>query len=415
MLRGRVRIPGSKSHTIRSVVLASLAEGKSEIMAPLVSADSLAAVRAYQNLGAHIDCGDIWSVRGTGGDIRPPDNIVDVANSGTTLRLAIGSAALLKEGAAVFTGDDQIRARPVGPLLNSLNDLGATCLSTRSDGRAPVVIRGALRGGRTTIDAVTSQYLTSLLINTPLASHNSVIEVTRLNEQPYVEMTLNYLDEQQIRYTHDGFRRFEIQGRQRYRPFKKHIPADFSSATFFLCAGVILEGDLILEGLDFSDTQGDKVVVDILRQMGADITVNDRELLVQGGDLNGIDIDLNDTPDALPALAVVACFARGRTRLLNVPQARLKETDRIAVMARELIRLGAIVKELPDGMEIERSTLKPAGLHGHDDHRVVMALSLAALALEGTSTIDTAEAVNVTFPDYVPLMQSVGAKITLVE
>jgi len=412
-LCGRIAIPGSKSHTIRAVALASLADGVSEIAAPLDSADTLAAVACYRKLGAEITTDSTWTIKGTAGNLTVPDDVIDVGNSGTTLRFAIASAALLSEGAAVFTGDDQIRSRPVGPLINSLNDLGAHCISTRGNGKAPIRVQGTLTGGQTTIEAVTSQYLSALLINTPLAANDTIINVSKLNEPPYVHMTLDYLDLQGIAYKNEDMKRFTIKGSQSYHAFQRRIPADFSSATFFFCAGAILDAELTLEGLDFSDRQGDKVVPDILREMGADIRIDDTKVLVRPGELNGIDIDLNNTPDALPALAVVACFAQSPTRLYNVAQARLKETDRIAVMAGELAKLGANVSELPDGLIIKPAPLHSAQLHGHHDHRIVMALSLAGLALPGSTTIDTAQAVSVTFPDYVDLMQSVGAKIEL--
>jgi len=415
VLRGRVGIPGSKSHTIRGVALGSLAAGESELIRPLVSADTLSAVECYRKLGAAIECGQSWHIKGVGGRPHVPDDIIDVGNSGTTLRFAVGSAALLSDGAAVFTGDEQIRSRPLGPLVESLNDLGASCFSSRGNGKAPVVVRGTIKGGSTKIDAVTSQYLSSLLINTPLAEKDSLIEVSRLNEQSYVEITLAYLNEQKIAYECDGFKRFRVKGGQGYRGFSKRIPADFSSATFFFCAGAILDAELILEGLDFSDTQGDKAVVDILRAMGAEIRIEADGVFVKGGGLHGIDIDMNDIPDALPAMAVVGCFAQGQTRLYNVAQARLKETDRIAVMAQELGRMGANIQEQPDGLIIKQSKLCAARLRGHGDHRIVMALSLAGMSLDEPSVIDTAEAVNVTFPEYVDLMRSVGADLHIID
>lgn len=413
VLRGQVAIPGSKSHTIRSVVLASLADGKSEIIAPLVSADTAAAVNCYRHLGAQIDCGQTWKIKGIAGKVSVPDNIIDVANSGSTLRFALGSAALINDGTVVFTGDQQIRSRPIGALLDSLNDLGANCFSTRGNGKAPVVAQGKLTGGQTNIDAVTSQYLTSLLLSCPLADGDSIIDVTTLNEQPYIEITLNYLDEQNIEYTNDNFKRFKIKGGQKYHGFTKKIPADFSSATFFFCAGSILDAELVLEGLDFNDAQGDKAIVDVLKQMGADIEIRDSKVTVKQSELQGIEIDMNSMPDALPAMAVVGCFAGGQTRLYNVPQARLKETDRIAVMARELSKMGADITEQPDGLVIKQSKLHGAKLGGYSDHRVVMALSLAGMAIEGETVIDTAEAVDVTFPDYVKLMQSLGGKLSI--
>lgn len=415
VLRGEVNIPGSKSHTIRCVALASLAHGESEIIAPLVSADTAAAVNCYRMLGAEIECGESWRVKGTGGAVQLPQNVVDVGNSGVTLRFAMGSTALLENGAAVFTGDHQIRQRPVGPLLQSLNDLGAQCFSTRGNGRVPVVVRGKLTGGETTIESVTSQYLSALLVNTPLAAKDSIINVTKLNEKPYVQITLDYLDEQGIAYEHDDMVQFRVRGGQQYRGFTKRVPGDFSSATFFLCAGAMLEGELTLKGLDMQDAQGDKAVIDILKAMGAEIDVSDAAIVVRRGELRGIEVDLNATPDALPGLAVVACFAEGVTRLVNVAQARVKETDRIAVMAAELSKLGGKVTELPDGLEIEGAKLHAGHLCGHDDHRVVMALAVAGLALEGECVIDTAEAVNVTFPNFVQLMQAVGGNVRMTE
>jgi 3-phosphoshikimate 1-carboxyvinyltransferase len=418
-LRGAVDIPGSKSHTIRAVAIASLAAGESQILAPLDSLDTRCAVGCYGALGAQIDAAsaDVWHVTGTGGRIRPPQNIIDVGNSGTTLRIALSSAALIPpgQGCAVFTGDYQIRRRPIGPLLQSLTELGAQAFSTRNNGCAPAVVRGPLRGGRTSIAAVTSQYLSSLLIHCPLCAEPTEILVTELNEQPYVQMTLDWLDRQGIRYSQEDLRHFGIPPAQGYRAFQYRIPADFSSATFFLCAAAITDADVELRGLDFGDSQGDKAVVEYLRQMGARVQIGPSSIRVRGGDLRGVELDLNATPDALPALAVVGALAEGATRLVNVPQARLKETDRIAVMAGELTKLGVRCRELPDGLVVEQSGIRGGAVNGHDDHRVVMALAVAGLAAEGAVTVDTAEAVNVTFPQFPALMRCLGADLEMLE
>jgi len=411
-LRGSVEIPGSKSHTIRAVAVASLAEGTSRIDTPLVSADTLAAVDAYRALGATIDLqANVWHVQGTGGQLRAPDNVIDVRNSGTSLRTAVGSAALLAKGRAVFTGDDQIRQRPIGPLAQSLNELGASVTSTRDNGCAPLVVGGRLRGGKTRIEAVTSQYLSSLLLNCPLAEATCEIDVPLLNERPYVHITLGWLKRGGIELQRDELRRFRVPGGQRYRPVDVRVPADFSSATFFLAAGVLGENDVVLKGLDFDDPQGDKAVVDYLRQMGAQIDVEPDSVRVRPGELTGCELDLNATPDALPMLAVLGCFATGRTSLVNVPQARLKETDRIAVMRAELSKMGAQVTERPDGLVIEQSDLHAAELDGHHDHRVVMALAVASCAIEGETRIRTAEAVEVTFPTFIECMNRLGADL----
>jgi 3-phosphoshikimate 1-carboxyvinyltransferase len=413
-LAGSVEIPGSKSHTIRAVTIASLARGDSVIRKPLVASDTLSAVSACRLLGAEINKPDEWRVRGVGGKPRVPDNVIDVGNSGTTLYIALGTASLV-DGTSVFTGDDQIRRRPAGPIIEALNALGANLESTRGNGMAPIIVRGPLRGGKIELDgSKTSQYLTSLLMNCPLAEGGTTIDVANLIEKPYVEMTLRWIEEQGIEVENQDFQKFIIPGRQSYKPFDRAVPADWSSATFFMCAAAITGAELTLLGLDPNDTQGDKAVVDVLREMGALAewrveSPERRALVISGGALRGATLDLSDTPDALPALAVTACFAEGETKLVNVPQARLKETDRIAVMCQELAKMGADIEELPDGLVIRGSRLKPAEVYGHYDHRVIMSLAVAGLAIEGETTIYTAEALNVTFPNFMELMTSLGA------
>jgi 3-phosphoshikimate 1-carboxyvinyltransferase len=416
-LKGTVLIPGSKSHTIRAVAIASLAAGQSLIRNPLDSSDTQAAVACYRALGAVIDTSDpkLWKVTGTGGDISAPSEIIDVGNSGTTLRIAMGSAALAQTGrTTTFTGDEQIQTRPVGPLMDALSELGAKCKSLKNNGKAPLEITGKLTGGRTAIAATTSQYLSSLLLCAPLASNDTEIDVTLLNEPGYVQMTLDWLDKQQIKYDNQQMRQFRIKGNQSYKAFDATIPADFSSATFFLCAAAMSADNVTLLGLDFADSQPDKAVVDYLKTMGADINIRPNSVTVKAAPLKGAELDMNKTPDALPAMAVTAAFAEGSTKLLNVPQARSKETDRIKCMAQELKKMDVDVEELPDGLIIRQSRPKPVELHGWADHRIVMALSLAGLNLDGQCTIDTAEAISVTFPNYVELMKGIGANMELV-
>jgi 3-phosphoshikimate 1-carboxyvinyltransferase len=414
-LHGRVEMPPSKSHTIRAVVIATLAEGISEIVKPLRSFDTEACVGACKALGAEIgDMGDVWRVCGTDGNIKTPDNVIDVKNSGTTLYVILGSAAL-SAGYSVITGDEQTRRRPAQPLVNSLNDLGAEIFSTRQNGCAPFVLKGPLRGGRTAIHCPTSQYLTSLLINAPLAQAQTEIEVLSLNEEPYIEMTLGWLKEQGIRFEREGMRLFRIEGGQGYKSFKRRVPGDFSSATFFLVAAAITGSELTLDGLEMSDTQGDKAVVTMLREMGAEVEEVRGGIRIRGRQLRGGEFDLNATPDALPAMAVAGCFASGTTRLRNVAQARLKETDRIRVMRQELENMGGRVEELEDGLMIEESPLRGADVYGHGDHRVVMALAVAGLRATGQTRIDTAESVGVTFPNFIDLMRECGARISTEE
>ena len=412
-IAGSVRIPASKSHMVRALFIATLANGTSTLRNPLSSGDTNACRATCAALGATIrDAETAWIVTGTGGALATPKGMIDVGNSGTTLYVAL-SVAALADHAISFTGDYQIQRRSAQPLLTSLRQLGASAVSLSDNGCAPIRISGPLRGGATSIECPTSQYLSSLLLACPLGRGTSEIAVPLLNEQPYVEMTLDWLARQDIVVEHAGMAHFVVQGCQKYKPFDRDIPADFSSATFFLVAAAITGGDVTLKGLDMRDTQGDKAVVGMLGQMGAKIESGDDFVRVHGGSLKGIDLDLNATPDALPAMAVAGCFASGTTRIHNVAQARIKETDRIAVMTRELRALGADIEEQPDGLIVRESALNGGTVHGHDDHRIVMAMVVAGLRAKGPIVVDSAEAMRVTFPSFAALMQSLGASVEL--
>ena len=422
-LSGVVSVPGSKSHTIRAVAIASLANGTSHIHKPLISNDTLSAVSCYRSLGAEIDTknDDLWVINGVNGQINPINTRIDVANSGTTMNLAIGTCALISpEKEVTLTGDHQIQNRPVGPILNAVNDLGANGSTHKGNGCPPLTISGKLRGGKTTVRCTSSQYLSSLLLACPLAEGVSEISVPLLYEPDYARITLDWLNRQGIRYDmKDDLSWFRIPGGQHYSAFDLPIPADFSSATFFLCAGVLTGEEVIVQGLDFGDSQPDKAVAEYLIAMGAGLSSTKDGIRIGRSELTGCEIDMNRTPDALPAMAVTACFAEGETRLVNVPQARDKETDRITCMARELTKIGADIKELPDGLVIRGraggSNLTSGAVHGYGDHRIVMAMSLAGMALDGQMSIDTAEAINVTFPEYVTLMNQLGAQMKITD
>jgi len=331
------------------------------------------------------------------------------------MNMALGSAALVSDGLVVLTGDEQVRRRPNGPLAQALNDLGASLRSTRNNGCPPFVVGGHLRGGEASIEAKTSQYVSSLLLNCPLAELDTRLHVPLMYEKPYAVMTLDWLKRQGILVEYDDeLTEFHIRGNQAYEPVNGPIPGDFSSATFFLCAGALPENEVLCQGLDMNDTQGDKAVIDFLRQMGAEVTVREDGILVHARELHGCEIDLNATPDALPMMAVMGCFAKGETRLVNVPQARLKETDRIRVMRTELEKLGANIKELEDGLVIQESQLHPATVEGHGDHRIVMSLAIAATQIKGQTTINGYEAVNITFPGFLDALQGIGGKGRLI-
>ncbi len=416
-LSGRVRIPGSKSHTIRALILSALADGTSTIRTPLESQDTRSGFDAIRSLGATVrtekdEHGDeIWIVDGFGSTPKAEGQTIDVGNSGTTLYIALAVAALAS-GEIIFDGDEQIRRRSAQNLLSSLADLGVNINST-GNGCCPITIRGPITGGTTSMECPTSQYLSALLIAAPLAQGQTEIHVPLLYEQPYVEMTLQWIKSLGINLEYKpDLSYFKIQGGQKYKSFDRAVAADFSSATFFLCAAAATGSELLVEGLDMADTQGDKAVIDYLRAMGAKIEQEDGGVRVYSGHpLYGAELDLNATPDALPAMAVTAAVATGKTVLGNVPQARIKETDRIAVMASELSTLGVKVEELEDGLVIEGGTIQSGTVGGHGDHRIVMAFAVAGLLAKGAVTVDTAEAAAVTFPTFTDLLSSIGGNL----
>ena len=417
-LAGSIRIPASKSHTIRGVVVGTLADGRSVLTNPLDAADTQSAASCCRELGARIDQPEErWTIDGIGGALPSEPMALDVGNSGTTLGNLLGLCAT---GTAPITldGDTSIRTRPYGPLLRSLEQLGATVESAGPSGIAPITIRGPLRGGEATVDGTTSIYLTPLLVACPLASGPSVLRVDgTMNEKGYVRMTLDWLEAAGIEVSvNEDLTVAEIPGGQSYRPVDRPVAADFSTAAFPACAAVLAAtSDVVLEGLDFADSQGDKVVFDILKEMGARFEIDSVVTVHPTDRLRGRRIDLSGAPDALPMLSVVACAAEGETVFENVAMARIKETDRIAVMRQELTKMGASIEERPDGLIIRGSALRGVEVDGQDDHRVVMALAVAGLIAEGTTTVQGAESVRITYPTFVSSMQGLGARFEEVE
>ena len=431
---GSIRVPASKSHTIRALFIALSADGTSRIGRPLESPDGRAALSFARALGAEVhtepqDDDRAWVVTPPDRPM-PPENIVDVGNSGTTLYFAIATAARV-EGFAVLTGDEQIRRRPAGPLLDAVTELGATAISTRQNDCAPIVVGGGLEGGTVSIECPTSQYLSALLLAAPFAEQRTDIDVRLLNEKPYVDMTVDWLCSHGVALERDGYARFSIEPGAAFSPVDRDIPGDWSSAAFFILAAVAAQSDLFLEGLDPGDSQGDKAIVDYLAQMGVPFEWDTERLLVRGSAVETpepVDFDLNATPDALPAMALAAAFANGNSTLGNVPQARIKETDRIAVLRRELAKVGVEAEELPDGLVVHgkgrpaagrrvggASGAPGAGNHGgaltggvvdsHGDHRIAMAFAAAALGAGEAITIHNADCAEITVPGFYGLLE----------
>jgi len=410
-LSGEVFAPPSKSYTHRAILITSLGPGGS-IKRPLLSADTRATISASQAFGAEIDIDEDVKIKGVADRPRTPEDVINVLNSGTTLRFCSAVAALT-EG-AVLTGDASIRSRPNGPLLSSLSDLGAQAFSIRNNGKAPLVVRGRMKGGTARLDgSVSSQFLSALLISAPLAEEETRIVIQgELKSRPYAEMTLDMLAEAGIRIE-PGEQEFLVPGNQSFGLKGYTIPGDFSSASYPMAAAAVTGSEVTVKGV-LPSRQGDSAIIDILRRMGAEVSW-DREkgdLRVRGGELQAVDVDAGRTPDLVPTIAVLGALAKGKTTVFNAEHVRHKETDRLHAMAVEISRMGADIKERPDGLEITGGKLHGTKVHGHHDHRIVMALAVAGL-VAGDTEIDTAESVDVSYPGFFAQMKGLGAEMEI--
>lgn len=406
---GKVTAPPSKSYTHRALMMAFLA-GKSRVQHPLWGADTLATRSCLRTLGATLE-GEA-TVRVQRGELAPPADVLNVENSGTTLRLLSGLCALL-DGGSVLTGDASIRGRPMQPLLDALQELGAKASSTRRNGKAPIVIEGPMRGGVCKLPGdVSSQFLSSLLLACPLADKDTRVTLTsELKSRPYVEVTVAMLKHFGVRVA-SSQDQFDAPGGQAYTPRDFRVPGDYSSAAFPLVAGAITGGDVTVAGLAPEWPQGDRAIVGFLQAMGADVREQGSTARVRGGALHGATLDLGDTPDLFPILCIAGANAQGTTTLLGAPQLRFKESDRIKAMAAGLKRMGAKVKERPDGLVIEGGRpLKGAAVATHEDHRILMAFAVAALRAKGPVTLDEHGSFAVSYPTFLEDFRSLGAKL----
>ncbi len=416
-ITGKVLVPASKSQTIRGLVFALLASGQSILTNPLNSEDTEIAIKVCRALGAKIILKkNKIKFHHSGLSVKPK---VNTGNSGITTRFILPILGLRKNHTrpSVFNCGSQMRARPIKALVIALNNLGMEIQYLKKSGQCPLLVKGKLVGGDVEVDGTTSQYLSSLLISLPLVEKNSIVRVKNLHERPYVEMTLKWLDDLGIKYFHKKLGQtdiYKIPGKQTYSQFQKCIPGDFSSASTLIVASCLLGKKVVIEGLDLNDQQGDKKIIDILQKMGAKIEIFKSKLIInQSKGLRGMKIDANSIPDLVPTLAVLGTQAKGRTQILNVQQARIKETDRLHSMTVGLRVLGAKIQELSDGLVVYKSDLKGAKVKGFNDHRTVMALTLAGMLAEGKTIISDAQAINKTFPNFFIVMKKLGVNLKI--
>jgi len=414
---GSISVPASKSHTLRAILFASLAKGKSVIREYLLSTDAESMISACKLLGANITIfPNRIEIDGIAGNVTVVEDVIHSGNSGIVLRF-ISAIAALSPNYTVITGDYSIRhQRPILPLLDSLSQLGVFVASARGDGFAPVIIRGPMQSGHVTIDGLDSQPVSALMIAATFVEGETHIHVKNAGEKPWILLTLHWFDYLGIPYENHDFTHYKITGKHCYTGFDYTVPGDFSSAAFPIAAALVTNSELTINNMDMNDIQGDKQLIYTLQEMGGRIEINAeaKSLTVRrGSKLQGREIDINTFIDAITILAVVACYSEGETRITNAAVARNKECDRIHAIATELKKMGADITELPDSLIIKRSFLKGADVFSHHDHRMAMSLMVAALGAEGETKINNAECVAKTFPNVAEAFQALGAKIEI--
>lgn len=415
-LGGHITAPPSKSHTLRAILFASFARGQSTVHRVLQSPDAVAMIKACRQLGAGIiEQGDSLVIKGVAGQPKTPSEPIDAGNSGQVLRFA-GALASLCDGEVEITGDHSIQTnRPLRPLMDGLEQMGAVATSRKGTGHAPILICGHPKPHSITIDGADSQPVSALLMLAGFMKGVTEINVENAGEKPWVGLTLNWFDRLGIEYTQEGLEYFTVTGNNIPDAFDYTVPGDFSSLAFPIVAALLTGSSITIDHVDMNDAQGDKQLIEALKQMGADISYDKGKgcLGVFGKNpLKGTTLDINDYIDALPILAVVGCFASGETKLTNCAIARAKESDRLAAMAIELTKMGAEIEVGDDHMIIQRSVLSGAELDGHHDHRIVMSLAVASLAIKkGSSSISDAEYVSKSYPEFFDHLTALGANI----
>lgn len=428
-IEGVVKAPPSKSYSHRAVILASLAKGTSRLYDMLYSEDTLASIRVCEALGAKINrTEECLEVTGTGGKLHNSSvEAIDLANSGTTLRL-MTSVSALSDNEVTLTGDDSLKTRPMGLLMDALIPLGVETESLNGNDKAPILIRPGYNGGETNIMGnVSSQFISSIIISSPLSNHGVTLYVLpEFKSKPYVNMTLDimrkfgvnalrgyYLKHESCDKEHQSCRidEFKVK-KQDYIACDYTVEGDYSSASYLLALIAINGGRAIIRNLFRDSKQGDKYILDILQAMGATvIRGEDYVEIASNGELKAIDVDLSNAPDLLITVAVLAAMAEGTTNITGVAHARVKETDRIDTTCRELEKLGCRLVEHEDGMSITGGVTS-GRVDSHGDHRLAMAFSL--IGLRHDVEITNGEVFDVSFPNFIESMAELGFELELI-
>jgi len=410
-IKGIIDCPSNKSYTHRGIFLASLAGNNSKVENVLLSADTKATIEACEKFGAIIEVEDSAVIVKESIKIGSKVSEINTENSGTTIRIAIGIASLFSEE-ITLTGDESIQKRPMQPLLDALSSIGAECNST--DGKPPVKIKGSIAGGDVTIPGnLSSQFISSLLITAPLTKNGINLTIQGdLVSKPYLDATIRTMREFGVSVqTLIPYKKYNISP-QIYKNTTFKVPIDFSSLALLLSSIVLSGEDVTIKGSIGNLPQGDEAFIDFLNQLGVLVTINENEIKIKSPEkLKGGRFDLRNSPDLLPPLAILSLVSSDPIEIVNVKHARLKETDRIAILARELPKIGIKVKEKEDGLILESSgNLIGAKLDSENDHRLFMAFCIAGTHI-GDCIVTDPKSVEVSYPNFIEEMNRLGAKI----
>jgi 3-phosphoshikimate 1-carboxyvinyltransferase len=407
-VKGKVRAPSSKSYTIRGLMCAALAKGESEILHPLSSDDTEASIDVLSKVGVHIrQEEDLWRV--SGGNFHKPDTELFCGESAATLRFMTAICSLIPGKCRLVSGPS-LAKRPIRPLVLALRQLGVNCSSQGET--APVIVEGGrLKGGVAELAGnISSQFVSALLFIAPFAEEGVTIRLTTpLESKPFVLMTLECLRRFGIRVS-QALNQFEI-SKQAYRPAKYEVEGDWSSASYFLALGAI-SGGVEVENLNPESFQGDKMMLNFLRDMGALVEINKNSVAVKKSRLNALQADLSDCIDLLPTLAVLAALADGASELTGIERARIKESNRVAAVKDGLERMGIKVTEEENRLMVTGSEPKGSVIDSQSDHRVAMAFSILG-SVVGETTINDAECVSKTFPQFWDILKSIGGEVKI--
>ena len=410
-IKGEVNCPSNKSYTHRGIFLASLAGNNSKVENALLSADTKATIEACEKFGAVIEVNDSDII--VKKSIKIGTNVpeINTENSGTTIRIAVGIASLFSEE-ITLTGDASLQKRPMQPLLDALSSIGAKCSST--NGNPPIKIKGSIIGGDISIPGnLSSQFISSLLISAPLTKNgiNLTIEGD-LVSKPYLDATIATMKKFGVSVkTLIPYKKYNITP-QIYKNTIFSVPIDFSSLALLLSFTVLNGEDVVIKGSMGNLPQGDEAFIEFLEQLGVSVTINDNEIKIKSPKkLKGGKFDLRNSPDLLPPLAILSLISSKPIEIVNVKHARLKETDRIAILARELPKIGIKVDEKEDGLILESSdSLTGAKLDSENDHRLFMAFCIAGTYI-GNCIVTDSKSVEVSYPNFIEEMNRLGAKI----